>query len=673
MSTKNAERSAPNGGDLGAVEGDLRPVTILFADIRGFTRLSEVLPPEKLVAAINGCFEALDEAIERYGGEVDKFLGDAVMAIFGAPLAHDDDPRRAVLAALDMHAALSRYNTTLRKQIGVELEMRIGINTGVVLAGPIGSHRKRAFTVMGDAVNVAARLEHAAPVGSILVGEATRAYLDTSFRLRVRRSVRIRGKDTPVRSYVVLGQANGTRGRSVVERYLGRTEDLASIASALAPLRAGRRAVIDLEGGMGVGKSALMQAVHRAGAARGRAWLNVACPPYGQDLPYTTLAGLLRGLLQRLSPAGGAEAILAEAADVEGLDVGLAAAVVRDLLAVSSQQTDERVATLPAQLRKGLLARATKALLRAAAAQRPLVIAMDDCHWLDSASAAILEEAIGDLHDAPLAWLLVHRPGWSPPETWPIDKRVNLQPLDQETSSQLARALLGDMASDRTVAFVVERAEGNPLYLVELCGAVSESGLPMEPRGKSTAAEPSYLTDQLRSLILSRVDALDEGARRAAHVAAVLGHAFPATLLRRVLGRGDWGAVLARLEEHSILRREAGVRGDGQGTTWTWHFRHPLVQETVYASLLSGTRTSLHRIAGDVLEHMTDEAVADRLALLALHFGRSDDRVRAVKYLCAGGDRARILYLNREAIHYYEDALSRLGNAGSDRLRRAEV
>src|SRR6266568_1141616 len=187
---ERAAREMHATSDLGAVEGDLRPVTILFADVRGFTRLSEVLPPEKLVAAINGCFEVLDEAIARYGGDVDKFIGDAVMATFGAPVAHDDDPRRAVLAAL---------------------EMRIGVNTGVVLAGPIGSRRKRAFTVMGDAVNVAARLEHAAPVGSILIGGATRTYLGNLFRLRQRRSIRVRGRDAPVRSYVVLGQSTAHR------------------------------------------------------------------------------------------------------------------------------------------------------------------------------------------------------------------------------------------------------------------------------------------------------------------------------------------------------------------------------------------------------------------------------------------------------------------------------
>ena len=651
----------------------MRPVTILFADIRGFTRLSEVLPPEKLVAAINGCFEVLDEAIARYGGEVDKFLGDAVMATFGAPIAHDDDPRRAVLAALDMQSAISHMNARLRKQIGCELEMRIGINTGVVLAGPIGSRRKRAFTVMGDAVNVAARLEHAAPVGSILVGEATRAYLGSAFRLRMRRSVRIRGKDAPVRSFVVLGQAHGVRGRAAVERHLGRHAELEQINTGFASLRSGRRAVIDLEGGMGIGKSALVQAVHRGAAGRGRTWLNVACPPYGQDLPYTTLAGLLRGLLQRLEHATRLEEILGASADVEGLDVRLAADVVRDLLAQSTRAADELTSSLPAQLRKGLLARSTKALLRAAAQQRNLVIAMDDCHWLDSASAAIIEEAITDLHDSSVGWLLVHRPGWTPPQTWAVGTHVNLEPLDADTSAALARRLLGTAASERAVAFVVERAEGNPLYVVELCGAVSEAGMPAESPVVDTAAQPTYLTDQLRSLILARIDSLDESARRAAHVGAVLGHAFPATLLRRVLGPGDWGAVLARLEEHSILKRESRVRGDGRGTTWIWHFRHPLVQETVYASLLSGTRTSLHRTAGDALEDMTDEAVADRLALLALHFGRSDDRERAVRYMCGAGDRARILYLNREAIHYYEDALGRLGNAGADRDRRAEV
>src|SRR5947209_5236460 len=304
-----------------------------------------------------------------------------------------------------MLSAMSRFNAQLRKQIGCELEMRIGINTGVVLAGPIGSRRKRAFTVMGDAVNVAARLEHAAPVGGILIGEGTRTYLGNAFRLRKRRALHIPGKVT-------------------------------------------------------------------------------------------------------------LESILAASSDRGGLDVGLAAAVVRDLLAQSSQPLDERTSSLPAQLRKGLLAWTTKTLLRAAAQPRPLVLAMDDCQWLDAASAAIIEEAIGDLRDSPLAWLLVHRSGWTVPVAWPINAHVNLQPLDTATSGSLARTLLGPGVSDRTVAFVVDRAEGNPLYVVELCGAISEAGMPAETRpAAETAAQPSYLTDQLRSLILSRIDSLDAGAR----------------------------------------------------------------------------------------------------------------------------------------------------------------
>ena len=262
------------------------------------------------------------------------------------------------------------------------------------------------------------------------------------------------------------------------DTYLGRKADLERTTRWAGGLAGGKRAVVEVDGGIGIGKSALALAVRRSVAGRGRVWLNVACPPYGQDLPYTTLAGLLRGLLQRIEGLDSLESILAASSDVEGLDVNLAGAVVRDLLAQSSDVVDDRVASLPAQLRKGLLARTTKALLRAAAARQPLVVAMDDCHWLDAASAAIIAEAIGDLHDSPLGWLILHRPGWAPPANWPIDTHVSLEALDARTSAELARTLLGHAASDQTVAFVVERAEGNPLYLVELCGAVSEAGIP---------------------------------------------------------------------------------------------------------------------------------------------------------------------------------------------------
>ena len=357
------------------------------------------------------------------------------------------------------------------------------------------------------------------------------------------------------------------------------------------------------------------------------------------------------------------------------MDAGLASDVVRDLLA-QSKGSQDRTSSLPAQLRKGLLARATKVLLHTVAERRPSIIVMDDCQWLDAPSAAIIEEAIADLDGIPLGWILLHRPGWTPPPTWPVGTQISLEPLSVEAGEELARSLLGPSAGANAIKFVVDRAEGNPLFLVELCSAMADQDTAASPRdGTSISArpEPRYLTEQLGSLILSRIDALDERARRVVHIAAVLGHAFPATLLRSVLGRGDWGAVLGRLEEHGILVRDSRARGDGRRATWTWHFRHPLVQETVYASLLSATRSSLHRTAGEALESMTDAAVADRLALLALHFGRGDDRDRAIHYLTAAGDRARILYLNREAIHYYEDALSRLNTSEADLQRRGEI
>jgi len=664
----------PNAG------GSLRPVTVLFADIRGFTHLTELLPAEKLARAINDCFEALDEPIARYGGEVDKFMGDAIMATFGVPVAHDDDPRRAVLAALEMQTVLRRLNQKLRKVLGSELEMRIGINTGVVLAGPIGSARKRARTVLGDAVNVAARLEHAAPIGGILIGEATRSKLGSAFRLRARRSVRIRGKEAPVRSYVVLGAALAHRERRLGSRCFGRELDLRRLRKALAPIRAGSQALVRLSGSMGVGKTRVIQELRARWTSRGQGWIGVSCPPYGQDLPYATLAALLRGLavsLERRHGPTAVEDILAAAAAADGLDASLAASVVRTLL-YGSVADDDAAGQLPAQLRKGLLARATKVLLRASASERAQLIALDDCHWLDAASATILTEATDDLRGVSLGWLLAARPEWQRPSAWAATELIELEPLPATTSAAMARALLGPRASNELISFVVERADGNPLFLVELSDAIAEAEtLPVDPASllsvAGTVAPATYLNDQLRSLILARIDSLDEQARRVVHIAAVLGYAFPASLLRRMLSHGDLAPVLARLEDHGLLQREARPRGDGTGSTWTWQFRHPLVQETVYASLLSATRTTLHRTAGHALELMSNAVVADRLALLALHFGRSDDRQRAVKYLCAAGDQARALYLNHEAIRYYDDALSRLGNSGEEQAMRATV
>jgi len=679
--TAAERREPPLTDDPVLHEADLRAVTILFADVRGFTRLSEALPAERLVGAINSVFEALDGPIARYGGEVDKFMGDAIMATFGAPVAHEDDPRRAVLAALEMHAVLRRVNRRLRTEIGCELEMRIGINTGVVLAGPIGSRRKRTYTVMGDAVNVASRLEHAAPVGGVAVGEATRAHVGQAFRLRLRRSLCIRGKETPVRSYVVLGLAEGARRKfRASERCPGRQAEVRQIRAALVPLRDERRAVVRISGQMGVGKSRVIQAARERSTGRG--WLHAACPPYGQDLPYATLAGLLRAVLANLERHRGASAlddVIAEASAADGLDPQLAAGVVRDLLSGSAESDRNGTSTLHPQLRKGLLARATKALLRRSA-DRPggCVVVLDDCQWLDAASAAIIREAIADLGRIGLGWLLAHRPEWEPPADWPVETHVPIAPLGTDASTQVVDALLGQAVDRDVAAFIVDRAGGNPLHLVELCRAIADDGsapLSVEALRRQAAAPdgPRYLTDRLRGLIQARVDALDDRARRIVNVAAVLGHAFPARLLRRVLGKGDWATVLSRLEDQGILLREARARGDGTSTISTWRFRHPLLQETAYASLLSSTRTTLHRTAGAALEDMSDEVVPDRLALLALHFGRSDDRERAVRYLCAAGDRARALYLNREAIRYYDDALGRLGTTGEDRSARARV
>jgi adenylate cyclase len=674
-----AAATLPNSAVAALAEGDLRPVTVMFAEVRGFASLAEVLPSERLVQAINSVFQALDEPVARLGGEVDKFIGDTLMATFGAPVAHDDDPRRAVLAALEMQAAVRTMSQRL--QVGCELDLRIGINTGLVLAGPIGSRRKRTYTVMGDAVNVASRLQHMAAPGGILVGEATRVHLGNTFRLRARRSLRIRGKGAPVRSFVVSGPAAaGQPARHRQYQCIGREAELAQLSAALAPVRLGSQAVVRIGGAMGTGKTQLLQALRDRHARR--PWLVSACPPYGHDLPYATLAGLLRVVmahLERSQPGRASADLIAEALATDGLDPRLAVGVVHDLLGIAAEPSDATMASLQPELRKGLLARTTKALLRRCA-QRPggCFVVVDDCQWLDPASASIIREAITDLQAVGLGWVFAHRPEWDLPADWPIDSHTELLPLPAAASADVVHSILGAAADAETVQFVVERAGGNPLHLVELCRALRSgpggSAAPGGVREQVAGADgPRYLTDRLRALVQARVDALDPAARRVVNIAAILGHPFPVRLLRRVLGAGEWATVLQQLEEQEFLSREPLTGAGSQSRTWMWRFRHPLLQETTYASLLSSTRVTLHHAAGLALEDLPDAAIADRIALLALHFSRSDDRDRAIHYLWTAGERARERYLNREAIRYYDDALGRLGTTGEDRALRAEV
>lgn len=668
--------TAPSGI---ADEGSLRPVTVLFADIRGFTRLSQALPAEAVLAAVNDCFEALDRTISRYGGAVDKFLGDGVMAVFGARAAHEDDPRRAVLAALEMQAVLGQVNRRLRAEIGTELEMRIGINTGVVVTGPVGSSRNRSFSVIGDAVNVASRLERAAPVGSIVIGESTRAHLGRSFRLRPRRSVRIRGRDGTLRSYVVLGQVSAARRPEGSAHVVGRAAELARLSQALRAVRGGQGAVTYIRGGVGVGKSRLIQAARRSHVGRGVFWIEITCPAYGDNLPYAALATLIQRALAQLSHAepgfGLAEALAADDRGGGGLDADLVAGVVNGLLLHPRRVEGDATQGLPPQLRKGFLARATKALLRACARYCPTAVVLDDCQWLDTASEAIVAEAMTDLHDGPIGWILASRDDWTPPRAWAEFSRIDLRPLDDTAALRLARELLAGSDSEGRAAFVVERAEGNPLYIVEMCRQLVDTGeATLETDVSDRASASGYLSDRLRSLVLSRADALDGQARHLLEVAAVLGPSFPEVLLREVLGPGEWTTVMGRLNDRGFLVRSAGGRPDGgRSPFWWWRFSQPLLQETLYQSKLAVTRRRLHRTAGLALEQLPDEAVTDRLALLALHFARGDDRERAVRYLHAAGDRARGLYLNREAVDYYDEALARLGAEGPERGERARI
>ena len=642
-------------------------VTILFADLSGSTPLAEKLDPEELRGILGSYFGALARQIQRYEGTIDKYIGDAVMAVFGAPISHEDDAERAIHAALAMQASIVRLNDDLDRRYGVRLSLRIGVNTGEVVAGLLAGDVQRAYTVVGDAVNTAQRLESAAPLGQVLVSETTRRLALHHFEFERRDPVTLKGKSEPVITYRVIRELEMTVEPDATP-FVGRMTELGTLGAALSEAQAGRGKVLAIVGEPGVGKSRLI-AEFRSTLPAAMDRMTARCASFEQSTPYALIADFIRG-------AFGIHAADEEPVARTALEEGLrrysyepdevVVAVILEIIGYTARST------LDPERKRSLLVGFLRAILQGTARRAPFLLAAEDLHWSDDASVGVLNELVGDTAALPCLFLTTSRPGWTPP--WAAE-RIELTPLDDVDSRELMGGML-DLPMDAALADrVLGRTGGNPFFIEEIVRELQDSGSLVERDGR-IASDPGAadrLPATIQEVLEARLDRLPDVATRVVRPAAVIGRTFWYRVLARLLPEGSVSEGLGVLEAESFVTPRATT------PELTYAFRQALIRDVAYQVQLLSVRRRTHAAVGAAIEALFADRLDEFVDLLAYHFERGDDPERALEWLMRAADRAKSLFANTEALSMYGSALARAPDGDGPRdaaailERRGEV
>src|SRR4051794_38069749 len=639
--------------DKRAVREERKIVTVLFVDLVGFTARAEQLDPEDVRAILNPYYTRLRSEIEVFGGTVEKFIGDAVMAVFGAPVAHGDDPERAVRAALAVREAVAEMNAS---EPELDLQVRLAVNTGEAIVALGANPDLGEGLVAGDVVNTASRLQTAAPTNGILVGEATHRAIKTVFDCDEVEALIVKGKRAPLRAWLVDCARSGPGERlSSGAPMLGRVHELAVLNRIFDGVVADRRPhLVTVVGDAGIGKTRLGSEFADRLEREGVRVLRGRSLPYGAVTTYGTFAQHVKGFAEIFANDDAAVGREKLRTAIAGLECADAEELAADLALLIGLEAEREVAD------RQTLFRAARRFVELLAADQPTVLLFEDIHWAGSGTFDLVEMLASRVRDVPLLLLalarpdlLQARPGWG--GGMPAYTALSLQALDSESAAELAVQLLG-VDVQAAAARVVETAEGNPLFIEELAASVAE-------RSPTTAGP---LPTTIRELISARLDALPASERTVLLDAAVVGKIFWLGALESLDGAiSNLPDLLDSLEGRDLIRREplSWIEGDEQYT-----FKHVMIREVAYATLPRADRRELHAAVARFLEEATGDAAATATAL-ADHWQEAGDAERALDYIELAGDQAAGGWAKDEAAALYARALQ-LAADGDPRRRQ---
>ena len=664
-------------------EQERRLVTVLFADIVGFTALADDLDPELLQELVSGIFEALAQEAIRFDGTIEKFIGDAVFVIFGAPIAHEDDPQRALRTAIAMQHVFAEQAARLEKDRGLQLGLRIGIHTGIVVAGAVrpGPAGRQAgeYGVMGDTVNTASRLQSAAAPGEIYVTQATFRLANREFVFREVGPIEMKGKDQPVLAYAVTGERTDSRERIEVNApMVGRWMELSRLDLAYQSARTGRTEVALVAGEAGIGKSRLLQEFIGLAQSSDESGSASQMPRVLRwsfsRVNQRSYAGFIEPLLDALgldptAPEAQAslERTLGELGFVGATNMGATLAALLRLHGAAEPETERD------EWKRSLYI-AVYDVLAGLARQRPLIYLLEDLHYADSASLDLLWFVASRPSRVPMVFLLAQRLGQGAPE--PKPSRTNftqlvLDPLSPEQAARMVETSL-EWAPQSLRDRIVARAGGNPFFIEESIRSLIESGaISRDAAGQwqaSDSASSYAVPATLHAVIASRIDRLPPAAKECIQLAAVIGQRFSDRVLREAGGSRLADAVDALISADLVIEATPGERREGR-----YRFKHAVTQEVAYNTLLVRRRVELHRRVAAAMEKVHADQLPDFYPALAHHYLVGELQEKAAEFSWKAAQAALAIHAHLEALRFAEQTLELTQKSGDVSLARDAV
>jgi class 3 adenylate cyclase/tetratricopeptide (TPR) repeat protein len=649
--------------DTPSLTGERKHVTVLFSDLTGYTEMSEKLDPEEVKEITSLIFSEISKIIGKFDGFIEKYAGDAVMAIFGVPKAHEDDPIRAVKAAREIHELVNAISPDVESKIGKPVSMHSGINTGLVVTGEVNI-AKGTHGVAGDTINLASRLSSMAQPGEILASPQTHALITPYFETKPLEIVSIKGKTKPVAPHLVVRELGVHTRFEASERrgftaFTGRRNELTNLYSCLDKIVTGNGQFVTVVGEAGVGKSRLVFEFRHSIDRDQFTVLQGRCQSYGGNVPYLPFLNALKRGLHLSEDDTPLELREKVVSNILRIDKTLEQFLPFYLYLLSIPSENH---PLPKNLHglelKSVINQALAALNILNSKRKPMVLILEDWHWADEASDSTLRHLVSLIDTYPLMVVAIYRPEYSSSwSNWSHHTPIVLTPLDSLNIENIVKTIWEvDYLPDGFALLIHEHTGGNPFFIEEVCTALAEEGTVSLKGRKATlinSLEQLSLPSTVQAVIRARLDKLDDNTKEVLQLASVVGREFASRILGRIF---DYGKRLSPSLE--ILKLQELIRQTRLIPEAEYMFKHVLTQVAVYETLLLKRRKKLHAAVGQAIEELYNERLEEQYENLAYHYSNSADTEKALYYSEMAGDKAARVYSLAEARKQFEKALS---------------